>query len=257
MISQAEDKRQQKSNIQQTNHTPPPFNNLTQMEKMASIGQLSASVAHEMRNLLGMIRMAAYNIEHIVQDTDQTVCHNVEVINRNVNRARDFIDNLLSLSRTPHFGGAEDLVEIAQVVDDLLVLFHKELEWRDITLTRLYQELPPVHINSHTLRESLLNLVINAIQSMEAGGELTVFIEAWEQGIRIAVRDSGCGIASGDLEKIFDHFYTTKRNGQGTGLGLSIAQSLVRDLGGTIDVRSELGIGSTFFIHLPSLYSRG
>ncbi|RJP18737.1 MAG: sensor histidine kinase [Candidatus Omnitrophota bacterium] len=228
-------------------------NNLTQMEKMAAIGQLSSSVAHEMRNLLGMIRTAAFNIDRAAHSSDPTIQNNLEIINRNVARAREFIDNLLNLSRVSN--GNTEVVNLCNVVDNLLTLFSKELEWREIVLKKNYRHLPLYRIDRNAIQECFLNLILNAIQSMDRGGSITVDVEDYHQGVRITVTDTGCGISPEDLDIIFDQFYTTKKNGQGTGLGLTIARSIARDLGGDVQVRSRKGVGSSFMICLPRLVS--
>ncbi len=227
--------------------------NLTQMEKMASIGQLASSVAHEMRNLLGMIRTAAFNIDRAAQSSDPTIQNNLEIINRNVGRAREFIDNLLNLSRVSH--GNTEIMDVGKIVDELLILFSKEFEWRKIAVKKKYQPIPLYRIDHNAIQECLLNLILNAIQSMEKGGTITVEIEPFHQGIRIVVKDTGCGISPDKLDKIFDQFYTTKKNGQGTGLGLTIAKSIAWDLGGDIHVQSQVGEGSSFSVCLPTLDS--
>ncbi len=224
---------------------------LAQMEKMAAIGQLSSSVAHEMRNLLGMIRTASYNINKALKTTDPTILNNLDIITRSVGRAKEFIDNLLNLSRVPR--GKEEMMDIGTVVDYLLPLFSKEFEWRNIKLIRTYDRFPDFYIDRHKLQECLLNLILNAIQSIENGGTLTIRIVSWKKGVRISVIDTGCGIAPNKLNTIFDQFYTTKKHGQGTGLGLTIARSLAQNMGGDIDVESRLGEGSRFTISLPSL----
>lgn len=229
--------------------------NLSHMEKMAAIGLLSSSVAHEMRNLLGMIRTATFNINRAVKSADPTILNNMEIINRSINRAREYIDNLLNLSRLPENGSKEDVIDITKTVDNLLTLFSKEMEWRRIRLVRDYQTLPAFRLNCNALQECLLNLILNAIQCMENGGIITISIHAWNEGVRISVTDTGCGISAEEILRIFDHFYTTKKNGQGTGLGLSIARSLAQDLGGDISVASTVGNGSTFSIEIPSLFA--
>lgn len=226
---------------------------LSQMEKMAAIGQLSSSVAHEMRNLLGMIRTAAFNIDRAVNKNDRSVKNNLEIITRSVGRAREFIDNLLNLSCVPR--GREEVMDVCEVVDNLLTLFSKEFEWHHIRLERRYDKLPRFRIDCHALQECLLNLILNAIQSMEKEGTITIEIAPWQKGIRIQVEDTGCGIPPENLQRIFDQFYTTKKNDQGTGLGLTIARNLAIELGGEITVESEIGKGSRFTIDLPSLRS--
>lgn len=223
---------------------------MTHMEKMAAIGQLSSSVAHEMRNLLGMIRTAAYNIERALPQGGGPVGKNIEIITRSVARAREFIDNLLSLSRVST--NSVEWVDLRAAADNLLVLFSKELEWRNIQLVRQYGDVPPVRADANALQECLLNLILNAIQSMENGGEIRVSIGGGDGGgVGLSIADSGCGIPEGDLDKIFDPFFTTKKNGQGTGLGLSIARSIARGFGGDIEVESAPGRGSVFTIRLP------
>ncbi len=225
--------------------------NLFQMEKMASIGQLSSSVAHEMRNLLGMIRTATFNIDRALNNSDPTIKTNLDIITRSIARAREYIDNLLNLSRIPT--GTREEVDIATVIDNLLTLFSKEMDWRGIQLTTRYYRLPPLRVDRNMFQECLLNIILNAIQSMEQGGELNVRTEPWKQGVRVAVSDTGPGISPEDIERIFDQFFTTKRDGLGTGLGLTIARNLAHRLGGDLYVESQLAQGSTFYICLPNL----
>ncbi|MFH1739256.1 MAG: HAMP domain-containing sensor histidine kinase [bacterium] len=224
--------------------------NLFQMEKMAAIGQLSSSVAHEMHNLLGMIRTATFNIDRALKNPDQTIQTNLEIITRSIRRAREFIDNLLNLSRIPT--GTKEEVDITSVFDSLLTLFSKEMEWRGIQLVKRYQHVPSLRVDRNMLQECLLNIILNAIQSMENGGDLTVRTESWKHGVRITISDTGCGIHPTDLNRIFEQFFTTKRDGPGTGLGLTIARALAREMNGDVTVESEVDKGSTFCILLPN-----
>ena len=159
--------------------------NLTHMEKLAAIGQLASGVAHEMRNLLGMIRTAAFNIDRALTTHDPTIQRNLEIINRSVARAREFIDNLLDLSRQPR--GTVETLNVVELVDTLLQLFSKELEWRQITLERYYEEIPNYPLDRNALQECILNLILNAIQSMENGGTITVTIKPWQNGVQIII----------------------------------------------------------------------
>lgn len=226
-------------------------NHLSHMEKMAAIGQLSSSVAHEMRNLLGMIRTAIFNIERSLPNKEQTITNNVEVINRSVVRAREFIDNLLNLSNISY--NDRKFVNVTVLVDQLLMLFSKELEWRNIELQKNYHQLPLFKIDGNAFQECILNLVLNAIQSIDGSGTINVSIGPWNDGIQVSVTDTGCGIGSDHHQKIFNRFYTTKKNGQGTGLGLSIVKNIVSNMGGNVSVQSRKGMGSTFTIHIPNL----
>lgn len=224
---------------------------LAHMEKMAAVGQLSSSVAHEMRNLLGMIRTAIFNIERSIPQKEQTIVNNIEIINRSVGRAREFIDNLLNLSRISY--NDQEFVDICLLIDRLLMLFSKEVEWRDITIHKDYQHLPLFKIDGNAFQECILNLVINAIQSIDGSGTITVSIRPWKEGVKVSISDTGCGISKEHQTKIFERFYTTKKNGQGTGLGLSIVKNIVSNLGGCVSVHSKKGSGSTFTIEIPFL----
>lgn len=241
----------QQQPLKSASNSPDSVQNMSQMEKWATIGQLTSSVAHEMRNLMGMIRTAAFNIERAIHSSDSTINNNLEVINRSVTRAREFIENLLTLTRAPR--GTVEMINVQEVVDSLLNLFCKELEWRKITLIRNYKPTPVFQLDRNALQECLLNLILNAIQSMEPEGTIEVTVEPWLLGVRISVSDTGCGISPDELDKIFHPFFTTKKNGQGTGLGLTIARSLAQELGGDIEVNSHPTKGSTFTISLQSL----
>lgn len=224
---------------------------LSHMEKMAAIGQLSSSVAHEMRNLLGMIRTAIFNIERALPQKEQTVINNVEIINRSVGRAREFLDNLLNLSHVSY--NNREFIDVCSLVDRLLMLFSKELEWRNIELNKNYHPLPLLKIDGNAFQECILNLVLNAIQSIDGSGTITISITPWKDGMSISVTDTGCGISIEHQEKIFDRFYTTKKNGQGTGLGLSIVKNIASNMGGDVSVKSRQGFGSTFILQFPYL----
>lgn len=222
---------------------------LSHMEKMAAIGQLSSSVAHEMRNLLGMIRTAIFNIERALPQKEQTVINNVEIINRSVARAREFIDNLLNLSHVSY--NNREFIDVCSLVDRLLMLFSKELEWRNIELNKDYYPLPLFKIDGNAFQECILNLVLNAIQSIDGSGTISVSIHPWKEGMSISITDTGCGISDEQQEKIFDRFYTTKKNGQGTGLGLSIVKNIAASMGGDVSVKSRKNFGSTFTLSFP------
>lgn len=226
-------------------------NHLSHMEKMAAIGQLSSSVAHEMRNLLGMIRTAIFNIERSLPHKEKTVVNNVEVINRSVARAREFIDNLLNLSNVSY--NNSEFVNVTSLIDQLLTLFSKELEWRKIELLKDYHQLPLFKIDGNAFQECILNLVLNAIQSIDGSGTIKISISPWNEGLSVSVTDTGCGIGMDHQKKIFNRFYTTKKNGQGTGLGLSIVKNIVSSMGGDVSVQSRKGYGSTFTIQIPYL----
>ncbi len=224
--------------------------NLSAMEKMASIGLLTMSVAHEMRNLLGMMRNAAFNLDHAQNHSCSISENSIAVIHRSIHRAQEYIDCLLNFARV---NPKKETVDIHKEVKNLLHLFSKELEWNQIYVEKRGQPLPLFYLDKNALLECMLNIIVNAIQSMPEGGKLTIEINPYEQGCALAIHDNGCGIPEPIIHKIFDRFYTTKKNGQGTGLGLTIVRNLARDMGGDVEVESQSGVGSTFTLTLPFL----
>ena len=147
-------------------------------------------------------------------------------------------------------------MDVNAVVDDCLVLTRHNLDKRGIRVETRLDAHAGVEINRSELQQVLINLIVNAVQAMPAGGRLTLLSEVWlEQGLQLGtvihVRDTGQGIAGEDLDRIFDPFFTTKR-GSGTGLGLSISYTIVQRYGGRITVSSTPGAGSEFSVWLRS-----
>ena len=132
------------------------------------------------------------------------------------------------------------------------MLVRHELKKGDIEVVQELRATGPVRLNRNELQQVLINLAVNAVQSMAAGGRLTFVTEDWDaKGVRIGVRDTGAGIPPEHLARVFDPFFTTKKT-QGTGLGLSISLALIERYGGTISVDSRLGEGTEFSVYLLS-----
>ena len=224
---------------------------LLQQEKLAAVGQLVAGVAHELRNPLGIIENSRFDLVDQLQSQltpAQRECF--ERIERNVSRAQKIIANLLDFSRQAKAeDGPVDLKELVGVVGQLL---SHELKLRGITLSvSCPDKLPLLSLDRDALAQALLNIMLNGIQAMEAGGKLELSIKNHEDwALSIAVKDTGSGIPSEHISDIFNPFFTTKPAGQGTGLGLALAYAAVQREGGKIIVDSTLGQGSTFTILL-------
>jgi signal transduction histidine kinase len=224
---------------------------LLQTRKMAAVGTLTSGVAHELNNPLNNISLT---VETLLDDYDEVDDAGkkklLSDIFTQVQRASATVRNLLDFTRKdqPVFTN----VSITEVLDSTLKLVGNELSLAGVT-TRLdvAEELPQTSGNPRNLQQLFLNLFLNAMQAMPHGGELVIRADRDGDMIRIAVQDTGTGIAEEDLEKIFEPFYTTKEAGEGTGLGLSVSYSVIEKHGGRIEVESRLGEGTTFFVFLP------
>ena len=161
------------------------------------------------------------------------------------------------LSYARQQGDRRENMELIPLVEDVLVLVEKHLQQHRVRLTTQYEGHPIAAVNSGQVQQVLMNLIINARQAMEQGGNLLVTVRANQetgQG-EISIRDSGCGIAPDKLRRIFEPFFTTKsadEQGQGgTGLGLSLAKDVMEGHGGRIRVDSAVGVGTTFTLKFP------
>jgi len=169
-------------------------------------------------------------------------------------RCGDIVSGLLSFSReTPLEYKSINLNEILEAV---IALTQNKMELQGIKLTtHLYPGLLLVRGNASRLEQCLLNLFFNAMEAMPEGGELSVIseLDPTQKQVLVEIRDAGSGIHEQDLDHVFDPFFTTKEAGEGTGLGLSIVYGIVKNHGGDIRVKSEVGKGSSFFLEFPSL----
>jgi signal transduction histidine kinase len=222
---------------------------LVQSAKMAAFGELAAGVAHELNNpltpVLGLSELLLRS-----NSLDEQVRHDLNIVTTEARRARDIVINLLDFAH--QIRSNREWTDLNQGVHDTLALFRSQLEANRIRVEEQYApDLPPVLLDTGRLRQVWLNLFTNASQSMPNGGKLTVRTE--QAGDRIAVRivDTGIGIPTEAQLRIFEPFYTTRPVGQGTGLGLSVSLGIVQEHGGSIDVASQEGKGSTFTVWLP------
>jgi len=235
---------------------------LIQSEKMASLGLLAAGVAHEINTPMGAIRSnndilsrAVGKMRHLV-DTQ----HNRELnrllgilddVCRNNNVATERIMSIVgSLKNFARLDEAErKKVDIHEGLDSTLTLVRHELTNR-IQLIKQYAELPDIECFPNQLNQVFMNIMVNAIQAIPGHGTITIKTSRDHASVKIAISDSGTGIAPENLGKVFDPGYTTKGVGVGTGLGLSISYKIVQNHGGKIDIESS-SQGSTFTITLP------
>ena len=222
---------------------------LIQSEKMASLGQLVAGVAHDLRNPLSTIGWAVYGLGRL-PDSTKEVCRYLEKIRSNLERSNQIISNLLNFSRPAPENNLG--VKIPDILEEVLLLVSKNIHSRNIQVVRAFQETPAVSINPDAARQMFLNLIVNAVQAMPDGGSLR--LEVWkrtEEEIEVIISDTGAGIKRQDLSNIFNPFFTTKGPREGTGLGLFLVRREVEKCSGRIRVKSTEEEGTTFSIDLP------
>lgn len=241
-------------NEQLESHVRERTEQLVQSEKLAAMGQLSAGIAHELRNPLSAINTAAYCLASALQGTGELsdeVKRYLTVIQRNVERAQRIITSVLEFARPSQAEAVT--VDLNELVDTALDIIIKNAEKHRIAVQVEFQPLPLVRCRPDAIKQAVLNILLNAIQAMPDGGVLTVRTEHETPNgqVRIIIADTGVGIPTEHLQRIFDPFWTTKPPGEGTGLGLSVARTAIEADGGRILVESEKGKGSTFTIVLP------
>jgi len=225
---------------------------VAQSERLASLGMLSAGVAHEINNPLGgILALTALTLEDLPQDDPNR--QNLEEVVAQCERCREIVKGLLEFSRQSETGAEQ--VDINATLDETLRLLQKQALFFNIKLLKDFTAgLPAVVGDKSQLEQVFMNIIVNAVQAMEEKGTLTVVTRFTDdQFVEISVSDTGCGIPVDEVDRIFDPFYSTKKDGGGTGLGLSIAYGIVTRHQGTISVRSEVGKGSTFIIRLPAI----
>jgi two-component system NtrC family sensor kinase len=229
---------------------------LLSTEKMASIGKLAATVAHEINNpLFGILTYARLVLRELLKHDVPNrgeMAEQLQTIERESKRCGELVKNLLTFSRqAPSNREPNDLNTI---VHRAALLVKHKLDMQSIELKEsLAPDLPPVECDANQIQQVVLVLMVNASEAMPKGGTLEVSTGldgAAEQGL-VRVKDSGCGIPEDVLPRIFDPFFTTKEDQNRTGLGLAVAHSIVEQHAGEIAVRSAQGEGTEFTVRLP------
>lgn len=265
-------------------------NRLVQSEKLASVGQLAAGVAHEINNPLGYIKsnlatlgeylrgimalMTKYEeLEAMVMQSGepQLAAYAKTIKNQKEDFDVDFVkedtDQLLDeslqgvkrvarivegLKRFSHADhGKIEPVDVNRNIEETMAVAYNEIKYR-AEVNYDFGDVPPVKANPVLLSQVFMNLLVNAAQAMDKWGRIDVVTRATGDSVTVKIADNGCGIEKENLGKIFDPFFTTKEVGVGTGLGLSITYGIIQKLGGKIEVESEKGKGTTFTLCLPA-----
>ncbi len=225
--------------------------------KLASIGRLAAGVAHEINNPLAIINETAGLIKDIFTFSDQykedkKLLSLIDSILKQVDRCRTITHRLLGFAR--HIDVKIEEVDLQTLLEEVLSFLEKEAQYRDIhvNITKT-QEIPLIQSDRSKLQQIFLNIINNAFAAVKKGGHIDITLDYLKEKdmVKVAIKDDGIGISPENLKKIFDHFFSTKKDQGGTGLGLSITYGLVKKLKGEIQVESQVGKGTTFFIFLP------
>lgn len=269
-------------------------NNLMQSEKLASIGQLAAGVAHEINNPVGfigsnLVTLDAYissfmdlleavnGIKQAIKDGDvkkaKRLVSTMEKIEKNsdlnfiksdardlLKESKEGVDRIKNIiSNLKIFARPSEETKsyesVNKILDDVLSITWNEISFR-AEITKEYEDVPFIECNPQQIGQVFINILVNASQSITGKGSIK--IKTYEQNGRVFVEisDNGTGIEEGNLNKIFDPFFTTKDPGKGTGLGLSISYEIMKKHNGAIDVESKVGKGTTFILSFPAVFEK-
>ncbi|MFT5367138.1 MAG: PAS domain S-box-containing protein [Candidatus Latescibacterota bacterium] len=225
-----------------------------QIEKMTALGRLAASVAHEVRNPLGAIdiqlQLLGEDLDAVPDALRQKLIRRLTIAQTEMKRMDRIVHNFLRFSRTPQLH-LENLI-LNDVVGHVFELVSPEARERNIKLLlELAHDVPAIDGDEDQLAQAVLNMTVNAFQSMVGGGQFVArtWVDLEANQVCLALSDTGCGISDTEIDRIFEFYYTTKD--EGTGLGLSIVQRIIYQHGGHLDVDSRVGEGTTFYIYLP------
>ncbi|MDW6004377.1 ATP-binding protein [Vibrio mangrovi] len=257
---------------------------LIQSEKMASIGQLSAGIAHEINNPVGFITSNIQTLndyfqrlaqvieemkkmideagDHALAEHCQEVLHQKQVnfiledtsdlIQESLEGSSRVMSIVKNLKDFSHIDGSEwGYASLANGIESTLKIIHNEIKY-NITVEKNYEDIPDVYCQPMQINQVLLNILLNASQAIEGEGKIYISLHHIDDNrVEIRIRDTGPGIPPAIRDRIFDPFFTTKAVGSGTGLGLSVSYGIINNHKGTIAVQSEIGVGSEFIITLP------
>jgi two-component system, NtrC family, sensor histidine kinase HydH len=233
--------------------TTPPSDHQRLADNYAEIAQLAGGLAHEIKNPLSTIRM---NMELLAEDLREgdspegrRAIRKVELVQRECQRLQDLLDNFLSFAKAHRL--RREPCDLNAVVRRVLDLYRPKADGANIeVLEFLSGNLPRVSLDAEAFHAALLNLILNAEQSMPEGGQLVVRTYDTPNGVALSLIDTGCGMDEKTLAHVFETFYSTKRGG--SGLGLPTTRKIIEGLGGQIDLQSAVGRGTQVTITLPT-----
>ncbi len=214
-------------------------------EKLASLGELSAGLAHEIRNPLGIVKNAAEGL--ISKERDETQREMLlDIIIQETKRLNKLVTDFLDFARPTPVEKTE--ISLKELVEDIVFSVEDEANKRGVEIIPDLENVV-ISIDKYQIRQALLNLILNSLDAMPEGGEIRISLVKEKESATLRIEDSGQGISPEHLDKIFDPFFTTKE--KGTGLGLALVYRIVEAHGGEIKVDSREGVGTTFVVTLP------
>ena len=229
-------------------------------EKLASLGKLAATVAHEINNPLAAVltytrlMMKLMSRGRFTQERLEDIVRYLTIMESETARCGEIVKNLLAFSRQPKI--TVETSSIEELIEKTLVLISHDLEMKNIQLVKeIEPDLPKIKCSSRHIQQALLNLLSNASEAMPEGGTLTVTAKRSKSDgfVEAIISDTGCGISEEDLKNIFEPFFTTKEEDRGVGLGLSVVHGIITRHNGSIEIESKPDEGSTFKVRLPTV----
>jgi len=223
--------------------------NLLLTEKMVAIGKLTSGVAHEINNPLGGFLNCIYHFKKGDLSPERREEY-LQLMEEGVKRIQKTVTNLLEYARTPHLERSK--TDLHDIIEKSLSLLEHLMQKKQIVVVKeISDQLPLIEVDRHQMSQVFVNLFLNSIQAMEGGGTLKIGAVVLNGRIEVTISDTGKGIPEKILPKVFDPFVTTQGEGRGTGLGLWITQGIIERHGGSIDLSSQEGRGTTVDIRLP------
>ncbi|QIR15942.1 sensor histidine kinase [Shewanella aestuarii] len=220
-------------------------------EKLTALGELTAGIAHEINNPTAVILGNMELLKYELGDNAEAVSEEIDLVIQQVGRISTIIRSLLQYSRPGEFNEPIEMQQITPIVEQVLVLVRHSIQKQEVLLIKELHATCPVEVNRPQLLQVLINIVVNAAHAIDDKGKIWIRTNDWLEngepiGVKIEVEDQGVGIPAEQLSRIFDPFYTTRKDG--TGLGLSLSYGIIKRLGGTIEVKSTVGEGTIFTI---------
>ena len=219
---------------------------LVRQDKLATLGQMTGKLCHELINFIARMRGATYFLKMVLTEGNEEAKQYLDIVDNSINIAEKLVKDLLGFAKIKSL--ERQKVRISELVENLL----ENLDIPD--KVKIEQDIPPnlpeIFIDEIQIGQVFTNLITNAIDAMPEGGTLTVRAEGEEQSVRVSFTDTGCGIPAENLPKVFEPLFTTKADG--IGFGLTVVRDLTEANDGSIYVDSKLGIGTTFTVFLPT-----